>query len=543
MALRVTILDGYSDEPAGLGVPPYMDVYPRYAAGAIWSVEKDALIKYYTIDEARENWAAFYRDANSSDITIVLAGVVVPGKYLAASPITPEEIINVGMALTSTLSILAGPVARFGMGYGGGSPVVDPQTLGKHYDVVVKGDVDVFLQTMLLEGLERADPLAKRESYSEAERSLIYGSKIVLQHPNYGYNLTIELETYRGCTRWFTGGCSFCIEPSYGMPLQRNKRDIVREAEILYRLGVRAFRVGRQSDILSYGSVKLGVEETPQPNPEELESLFRGLRAAVGESTLHIDNVNPAVIARNEEAATKALKAIVKYHTPGDVAAMGIESADERVIKLNNLNATPEDSLKAIEIVNKVGRHTGWNGLPHLLPGVNFVLGLLGETKETFQKNIEFLKTLLERSLLVRRINIRRVLVLPETRLYASWNRKILSKHEKYIKHFIWTVRHKFDPEFLKQVVPRGRILRCLFVEKTNGNITYARQTGSYPLVVELPGKLSKPCILDAIVIDYKGRSVKAMPVHGCRRALGCPPVAHQLSNVNSAKSQGAWLA
>uniref|UniRef100_A0A7J3ZM13 Radical SAM protein n=1 Tax=Fervidicoccus fontis TaxID=683846 RepID=A0A7J3ZM13_9CREN len=526
MVLRVTVLDGYSDEPAGLGVPPYLDVYPRYAAGAIWSVEKDALIKYYTIDRARENWTAFCKDANSSNITIVLAGTIVPGKYLAATPITPEEIINVGMSLTSTLSILAGPVARFGMGRGGGSPVVGPHTLGRHYDVVVKGDIDAFLRSMLLEGLEKADPLVKRESYSDAERSLIYGARIVLQHPNYGYNLTLELETYRGCTRWFTGGCSFCVEPSYAMPVQRDKRDIIREAETLYELGVRAFRVGRQSDILTYGSPKLGVEEAPQPNPEELELLFRGLRAAVRESTLHIDNVNPAVIARNEKAAIRALEAIVKYHTPGDVAAMGIESADERVVRMNNLNATPEDSLKAIEIVNKVGRHVGWNGLPHLLPGVNFVLGLLGETKETFRRNIEFLETLLKRNLLVRRINIRRVLVLPGTRLYTSWNRRILSKHEKYIKHFIWIVRHKFDPEFLKRVAPKGRVLRCLFVEKTGGNITYARQTGSYPLVAELPGKLPKPCVLDAIVVGHKGRSVKAIPTGVCKSPLECTPIA-----------------
>jgi len=33
--LAVTIVDGYVDEPAHFGVPPYISTYPRYAAGAL----------------------------------------------------------------------------------------------------------------------------------------------------------------------------------------------------------------------------------------------------------------------------------------------------------------------------------------------------------------------------------------------------------------------------------------------------------------------------------------------------------------------------
>jgi len=36
--MRVLIIDGYVDEPACLGVPPYMSPDPRYIAGAL--VEK-----------------------------------------------------------------------------------------------------------------------------------------------------------------------------------------------------------------------------------------------------------------------------------------------------------------------------------------------------------------------------------------------------------------------------------------------------------------------------------------------------------------------
>ena len=43
----ITIVDCYTDEPAGLGVPPYLGVYPRYIAGYFDSVN------YLTIDDLR----------------------------------------------------------------------------------------------------------------------------------------------------------------------------------------------------------------------------------------------------------------------------------------------------------------------------------------------------------------------------------------------------------------------------------------------------------------------------------------------------------
>ena len=49
--LKVTILDGYVDEPTCLGVPPYISPYPRYIAGAIWSFDKKTRITYLTIDQ------------------------------------------------------------------------------------------------------------------------------------------------------------------------------------------------------------------------------------------------------------------------------------------------------------------------------------------------------------------------------------------------------------------------------------------------------------------------------------------------------------
>jgi len=516
---KITILDGYTDEPAGLGVPPYIDVYPRYIAGAVWSAEPDAHIFYYTIDQARGDFSSFFKEASSSDIVIVIAGVVVPGKYIGGTPITPEEVEQIGRVLNDTFTVLAGPAARFGMGEEGGKPAVPPSRFKTFYRAVVSGDPEIYVWELLNFGEERAAEWVKRSDYSLTSRFALIGAKIVKQHPNYGYNLTAEIETYRGCSRWIVGGCSFCVEPLYGKPVARDPNDVIAEISTLYELGVRSFRIGRQPDILVYGSEELEKKEIPRPNPEFLESFFKKVRESAGSSNIHVDNANPAVIAEYPEESKKALLGIIKHHSPGDVLAFGLESADDYVAKLNNLNVDFEGAVKAVEIVNMVGRERGSNGLPHMLPGINFILGLPGESAKTYEKNQEFLDILLEKKLMVRRINIRKVLVLPNTRLSFLWKEKMLEKNLDRARRFVWIVRHKYDPVFLRMVAPPGTVLTDLYVEREGeGDYTYARQLGSYPLMVEVRGRLKPPCIIDARVEGYKGRSVKGVAISPCRR-------------------------
>ena len=53
--IKLSILDGYTDEPTCLGVPPYISPYPRYIAGAIRTHNKSIDICYITIDQLRKN--------------------------------------------------------------------------------------------------------------------------------------------------------------------------------------------------------------------------------------------------------------------------------------------------------------------------------------------------------------------------------------------------------------------------------------------------------------------------------------------------------
>jgi radical SAM superfamily enzyme with C-terminal helix-hairpin-helix motif len=222
-------------------------------------------------------------------------------------------------------------------------------------------------------------------------------------------------------------------------------------------------------------------EEFPKPNPELLTKLFSKIReVAANLKTLHIDNANPGVIARFPDECKKIAKTIIKYHTPGDVAAFGIESVDPQVIKQNNLKADPEDSLKAIKILNEVGSKLGSNGMPELLPGLNFVFGLKGETKTTFDLNFQFLKNILDEKLLVRRINIRQVIPIPETKMYELGIKNVV-KHKKHFKIFKRRVKEEIERPMLKEVVKKGTVLKDVYTECYEGKLTFARQLGSYP--------------------------------------------------------------
>ena len=51
--MRVVLLDGYTDEPACLGVPPYISPYVRLCYGAAKAA--GARVDYLTVDQWRED--------------------------------------------------------------------------------------------------------------------------------------------------------------------------------------------------------------------------------------------------------------------------------------------------------------------------------------------------------------------------------------------------------------------------------------------------------------------------------------------------------
>ncbi|TFG10418.1 radical SAM protein [Candidatus Thorarchaeota archaeon] len=502
------------DEPTCLGVPPYISTYPRYIAGAIWSADPQIEILYQTIDEVRLSFEKAQEIWAHSDILILIAGMIVPGKYLGGTPISVREarVLFSDSRLEAIPKLLVGPWARFGCGLEGGRLALSPDALSPPFDYIVSGDPEVVIYNALIEGRDFSGVSldTSRASAREIEPFLVRGSQIVRQHPNLQRDYLIcEIETFRGCPRYIVGGCSFCIEPNYGPPQTREAIDIAREIEALYAEGIRAFRLGRQSDIFSYGSKEIGEEEFPTPAVHEVHNLFSKVRAGAPDvEVLHIDNVNPGTVAHHPEESKQVAKTIMKFHTVGDVAAFGIESVDPEVIRRNNLKVDADEAFEAVATLNEVGAQAPPRELPHLLPGINLLYGLPGESDATLEHNVSFLERLRDANLLVRRINIRQVIGLPGTALSESSSPAI--SHSAFLKHKE-RIRKEVDTVMLQRVAPAGTIIRSAFLEKERGKNSLLRPLASYPLLCHMPGRPATS-VTDVVVIDHGPRSVTVLP-------------------------------
>jgi len=511
--LKVSILDGYVDEPTCLGVPPYISPYPRYMAGAVWNYDKTARIFYITIDQVR-NDNSLLNILSESDLVAVIAGMSVPGRYLSGFPASPNELVSFLSDVNKPVKVLSGPAARYGFGLSGGKRVRDVRIVKDIFDIIADGDGEIVVSDLLKNNLDidKIDSSFCRLDSSAIADYAVKGATIVQQHPFFPDYLITEIETYRGCPRSIVGGCSFCSEPSKGSPNFRVIEDILNEVNALYNAGIQHFRIGNQPCIFSYMSKGASEQEFPKPNPNVLERLFKGIRTVAPDlKTLHIDNANPGVIARYPEECKRIAKSIIKYHTPGDVAAFGVESTDPVVIKKNNLKASPDEVLAAIKLLNEVGSKRGINGLPELLPGLNFIFGLDGETKNTFILDYDFLKHICDNGFLVRRINLRQVIPIPGTRMYRFGDKNV-KKHKTEFQRFKRKVRKDIERPMLKRIVPQGTVLKNVFTEIYDGKLTFSRQLGSYPLLVGIPGVFPLHRFFDARVVDYGYRSVTAVP-------------------------------
>ena len=516
------ILDCYTDEPAGLGVPPYIGTYPRYMYGKLLSEKKNEQIYYLTIDDLRlflkygnkkpetkvhektnikihnltknspyireifESCKTNKNNDSENELYVVL-GVHVPGKYLTAVPGTIHEINMLLKELLGKIDfrgkkILTGPAAtEFGTRLEGGK-------------FAEKQDVSLF---------DEVNPEIVKD-YNDIAKFSVAGAEIITQIVNEdGWNYVIaEIETARGCGKGVA--CSFCTEPLKNKLEFRKVKDIIAEVEALNKKGVKYFRLGKQSDFFAW-------------NTTDIKNMLSEIRKKCDIEVLHIDNIDPA------KADEEKIKLVVEYCTPGNIAAMGVESFDAEVVKKNNLNSSPETTMRAIKLINKYGGICGdekdkdYNGMQKFLPGINIIFGLIGEGKKTQEENMKYLQEILSSELLLRRINIRQVAVFPGTQLDDEAGNKFLKKNKKYYWKWRNDIRQNIDNEMLQKLVPKGTILKKCIAEIYDGKTTFLRQIGTYPLIVGVKGDERKANTKNTLKEDIKNSNLK----NGGRLELG----------------------
>ena len=482
MTAKALVLDGYTDEPACLGVPPYISPYVRLVYGAIGECGLE--VSYATIDQWRSGGVQLER----FDLLMAIRHVAVPGKYLRGMPASDRELASIGdgFAGDSVVSL-------------GAANEVKAPTIGHAFGHVTKGDPDAFVNDLLSGNA----PIGRMRTDDEWSRWLFEGAAVCTMHPDHGGPLIAEMQMYRGCVRYGSGGCRFCIEPLQGEPRFRPPEDIVAEAVALSKAGVRNIRLGAQTCVYSYMARGIGDTETPAPNVDAVTRVLRGVRESARPTVFHLDNANPAVIAAHPVESKEITMAIAEHCTSGNVLALGLESADPLVAEANNLNATPEDTLEAVRIINRVGGGRGPNGMPLVLPGVNFLCGLRGETKETYALNAAFMHDLLSQGLLLRRTNIRQVIPVrgehPGVRYKAEFSR------------FKRAMREKVDTPMLGRVIPDGTVMTAVYTELREGGRTFGRQVGTYPILVGLPYPFEVERWVDVYITGRGPKSVTAI--------------------------------
>ena len=470
--ITVLLVDGYIDDPAALGVPPYISPIVRAIAGAALDAGADRL-EYVTVDMIRKG-----ARIPPADVSVVMSGNTVPGKYLRSMPMSVRELEAIFPKLSGWRLI--------------GGSAADTE-VAERFDFVIRKD----LAASLYDGMSGKEVGERYRTLDEWNRWMMLGADIVKQHQDFPEPLIAEVESYRGCHRWSTGGCSYCIEPLKGRPLMRSPSDIIAEAQRLRELGVRNLRIGGQTCIVSYGSED--DSPVPRPNPEAVAELFEGLKALEFD-VLHVDNANAAVISSYHDESEQVLETLARCCTDGNVLALGMETADPRVVIENNLNSTSEQVLDAVRTINRIGGERGPNGLPRLLPGINIVCGLDGETADTYRMDMDLLRTVRDEGLMVRRINIRQV--LPIRREFD------VRVDQRRFKKFKEEVRSDVDRIMLERVAPYGTVLKGVYTEIHDGNTTFGRQIGSYPLLVGIPYKVDLDTFQDVFVTDWGFRSI-----------------------------------
>ena len=515
------ILDGYEDEPAAFGVPPYVGFHIRYLCGVL--EQSNIEYEYLTVDQWRasvrmngEDWAK-HRLAHIEGFACI-AGAVVPGKYLRGTPLSLKETRNIIRDLPEGVPSLFGGWAIRGWKQHGWTP------LRKNLFLAVQ-DTDATLYTYLKTG-------TWKHTRRTAEQWTLWAqagakSKAVTDHPDLGTlekkgPLTYEVEVYQGCVR-YKRGCKFCIEPKKGVPIWRTPEDIIEEVRRAHDVGVQHVRLGGMTDTYTYMADGVKELEYPVPNPEPIAKLLHGLRDDERMGILHTDNGNPSIIAENLEPSEEITKTLVETLSDGAVLSFGLESADPSVHEANWLNCDPRQLKSAIQLINKYGAERGDRGLPKLLPGLNFIAGLNGETESTYQMNLDLLHDIRREGLLLRRINIRQV--------EGKGFQEIPQKQFTMFKN---QVRDTIDGPLLEELFPLGNILSDVHWEAHDGRtrlpshlteehtaeqcrgdsgVTFGRQIGAYPILIGVEYHIPLETQSQIIITGHGARSITGVEI------------------------------
>ncbi|HSQ97259.1 MAG TPA: hypothetical protein VLL98_00900 [Rickettsiales bacterium] len=449
--MKNIILDCYTDEPSGYGVRPFIGTHQIHLAQALTYIGEK--YDYITIDDIRYNNDKLCNNSdlinkhnsgnsqklinnvtnnkdialqliNDADIIYLVMGCFVEYEYFSSKPPKSDEVyeyLKNSKAKKILFYVLGGE--DFKQGNFKSSKlhnIIHDICFGNTYRYVLNDFKD------------------SNDNLLEPNYNLL--EKISHSYPylieQIGKPIIAEIETGTGCN---TPTCSYCIECKRKIkPIYREPSDIICQINILYKSGVRHFRLGRQPNFYHY----------QYKNVSKLDELLSGIRSTCPDlKTLHIDNANMVDVAT--DVGEEFTKLIVKYCTSGNIAPFGIESFDQKVRNKIHITGNTDQILRAIEIINKYGAVRDSDGFLKLIPGINLIYGLSDNEKETHEINLKFLEKIKNNNFLTGRLFYRKLTNYSGITfdLAANNNEEYLKFKNEIVNNYVLPIQSKVFPK------------------------------------------------------------------------------------------------
>ena len=239
---------------------------------------------------------------------------------------------------------------------GGAHASLLPLDCVKHFDYVVQGEgEDAILKILrgeVAHGIFRADRITNLDNIPYPAWDMVDNpfSDTLFPGERYGRGeLAATLIGSRGCPF----SCSFCGNIHTQPVIYRSAMNIIGELKELVERGVKHFRF--EDDCF-----------TLLPD-------FQWLCVMMGALDIHYKCHTRSNLITPEKAS-------MMYESGCEECGLGVESADDDVLELNNKKCTSEQNMKAVKIIKDSGMRAK----------SYFVMGLPGETDKTLELNKKF---------------------------------------------------------------------------------------------------------------------------------------------------------
>ncbi len=305
---------------------------------------------------------------------------------------------------------------------GGAHPTGEPfKTLEMGFDVVVRGEAEETL-IELLKAFDADEDFTKVNGIAYVDENRHFNLNPLRNHVNLDNYAPFSLKHRRFGPIEITRGCPFCChycQTSYMFGAKVRHRSIEKICEYVEVMKQKNLKDIRfiSPNAFSYGSV-----DGKALNIAKIEELLRNIREIINPDGRIFFGSFPSEV-RPEHVTEETIDVLLRYADNKNIV-IGAQSGSDRILKLCHRGHSTEDVYKAVKLTVDAG----------LIPNVDFIFGLPGETEEDVKQTIKVMHDLAKMG---ARIHAHTFMPLPQTPFSKSPAGKISNELKKIIGKLI----------------------------------------------------------------------------------------------------------